>query len=101
MPQTGVAVWRQCPTAQDDPIYLPWGFQLQDGVMALGIFFFFFLVMHRPFSGATVALLVLGALRRMKKGKPPGMHWHWLHDQELFFSIPGARPPKNERLRIW
>jgi hypothetical protein len=93
-------MWHDCPTEQDEPITLPWGVQFSDFAMAVGVYLFFFIVLHRPTSGLPVAAAVLLGLRKLKTGKPPGAHWHWLHMQELFH-ISAACRPHERRYRIW
>lgn len=93
-------MWRDCPTEQDEPIYLPWGVQFSDFCLAVGVFLFFFILLHQPASGFPVAGAVLVGLKRLKKGQPPGAHWHWLHGQELI-RIAGACPPHERTYRIW
>jgi hypothetical protein len=93
-------MWRECPTEQDEPIYLPLGIQLSDFLIAMGVFLLFFIVLRMPGKGFVVAPLVLFLLKYLKRGKAPGQHWHWLHGQELL-PIAGACSPRPQRYSVW
>ena len=87
-------MWAECPTELDTPV-LVFGFEVEDlgvicGVMILsGVFLF---------EGFAPVLMVTAAfaffLKRLKKGKAPGMLIHLAHRWDIV-RMPGVLPVRN------
>ena len=87
-------MWAECPTELDKPV-LVFGFEVEDlgvisGVMILtGLFLF---EGFAPVLMVTVAFAFF--LKRLKKGKAPGMLIHLMHRWDLL-RMPGVLPVRQ------
>ena len=87
-------MWVKCPTELDTPVLIL-GFEVEDiaavcGVMIFtGLFVFESLMWVFVATGAFVVFL-----KRLKKGKAPGMLIHLLHRWDLL-RIPGVLPVRD------
>lgn len=88
-------MWVDGPTQLDTPV-LVFGFETEDLAFMMGVM----LLSSFVFEGMVgVCVLTLGsglALRRLKRGRPPGALIHIAHQLELM-RIPGAVKPRARR----
>ena len=87
-------MWVDCPTELDSPVLI-FGFEVEDfaAICAVMVFSALFL-----FEGvAAVVYMTVGfafGLRRLKRGKPPGVLLHMMHHWDIM-RIPGVLPVRQ------
>ena len=87
-------MWVDCPTELDSPVLI-FGFEVEDfaAICAVMVFAALFL-----FEGvAAVVYMTVGfalGLRRLKRGKPPGVLLHMMHHWDIM-RIPGVLPVRQ------
>lgn len=87
-------MWVDCPTELDSPVLI-FGFEVEDfaAICAVMIFAALFLFEGVP----PVVLMTVGfalGLRRLKKGRAPGVLLHMLHHWDIM-RIPGVLPVRQ------
>lgn len=84
----------------DEPVMLLlW--EWDEALLGLGIFGLGQFVLG-PLWSTALALVTLGVIYRVKKGKPAGAVWHWLHRIECpCFRLPGVLPPQSQTYGPW
>lgn len=87
-------VWAECPTELDTPV-LVFGFEVEDLGAICGVMILSGLFLFEGFMGVLLTTVAFAFfLKRLKKGKAPGMLIHLAHRWDLI-RMPGVLPVRE------
>ena len=93
-------MWKRCRSVFDKPVMV-FVWEWEEALGGLGLFGLGQFVIG-PFWSTAVALAVLGFIYKVKKGKPAGAIWHWMHRVRFpFFRLPGVLPSQPQTYGPW
>ena len=87
-------MWVECPTELDAPVLI-FGFEVEDIAALCAVMVFCGLFIFEGFIPVFFVTSGFGlALRRLKKGKAPGVLIHLMHQWDILY-IPGVLPVRD------
>ena len=87
-------MWVECPTELDKPV-LVFGFEVEDLGAICGVMILTGMFVFEGFAAVLTATAVFAvALKRLKRGKAPGVLLHQAHRWDLI-RIPGVLPVRE------
>ena len=87
-------MWVECPTELDTPVLI-FGFEVEDIAALSAVMVFSGLFIFEGFIPVFFVTLAFGlGLRRLKKGKAPGVLIHLMHRWDILH-IPGVLPVRD------
>jgi len=93
-PSGACSVWAECPTELDTPV-LVFGYEVEDLGAICGVMILSGLFLFEGFMGVLLTTVAFAFfLKRLKKGKAPGMLIHLAHRWDLI-RMPGVLPVRE------
>ena len=87
-------MWAECPTELDTPV-LVFGFEVEDLAAVCGVMIMSGLFLFEGFAGVVLVTVAFAFfLKRLKKGKAPGVLIHLMHRWDLL-RMPGVLPVRE------
>lgn len=87
-------MWAECPTELDTPVLIL-GFEVEDLGMICGVMILSGMLLFEGFAGVVLLTTAFAIfLKRLKKGKAPGMLIHLAHRWDIL-RMPGVLPVRE------